>query len=152
MANGGSVAKSVTNKCTHLLSSETGTKKCADAESKGVIVVDEPWVRSKCNDAEENESDHDEDEEDEEEAPSPVKAKPQPVAPQATSSDSVYLECPSSSGGKFWHCTLDGSGTTVTFGKVGSNGSTQVKEHGTEEAARKFFEKVLREKKNKGYT
>ena len=51
-ANGGDIAKSVTNKCTHLISAETGTKKCIDAEKKGVIVVDEDWVRGQCgNDA-----------------------------------------------------------------------------------------------------
>eukprot|EP00603_Paraphysomonas_imperforata_P015033 CAMPEP_0114464798 /NCGR_PEP_ID=MMETSP0104-20121206/8129_1 /TAXON_ID=37642 ORGANISM="Paraphysomonas imperforata, Strain PA2" /NCGR_SAMPLE_ID=MMETSP0104 /ASSEMBLY_ACC=CAM_ASM_000202 /LENGTH=164 /DNA_ID=CAMNT_0001637917 /DNA_START=58 /DNA_END=549 /DNA_ORIENTATION=- len=47
-ANGGEVAKTVTNKCTHLISAETGTKKCADAEKKGVVVVDEAWVRDQC--------------------------------------------------------------------------------------------------------
>jgi NAD-dependent DNA ligase len=50
-ANGGEVAKTVTNKCTHLMSSETGTKKCADAEKKGVLIVDEAWVREQCGDA-----------------------------------------------------------------------------------------------------
>jgi hypothetical protein len=29
------------------LSAITGTKKCVDAESKGVVVVDEEWVRQK---------------------------------------------------------------------------------------------------------
>ena len=48
IANGGEVAKTVTNKCTHLISAETGTKKCADAEKKGAIVVDEAWVREQC--------------------------------------------------------------------------------------------------------
>jgi NAD-dependent DNA ligase len=45
--NGGQVAKSVTNACTHLVSAETGTKKCQDAEEKGCAIVDEDWVRSK---------------------------------------------------------------------------------------------------------
>lgn len=45
--NGGSVAKTVTKACTHLVSSETGTKKCEDAEAKGVAIVDEQWVRNK---------------------------------------------------------------------------------------------------------
>jgi surface protein len=47
-ANGGEVVKTVTNKCTHLMSAESGTKKCADAEKKGVVVVDEAWVREQC--------------------------------------------------------------------------------------------------------
>ena len=68
IANGGEVAKSVTNKCTHLISAETGTKKCADAEKKGVIVVDEAWVREQCGeDTEAMDEDDDEDDEDEEE-------------------------------------------------------------------------------------
>lgn len=41
------MAKSVTNACTHLVSSETGTKKCQDAEAKGVTIVDEKWIRDK---------------------------------------------------------------------------------------------------------
>jgi hypothetical protein len=45
--HGGSVAKSVTNACTHLVSAETGTKKCQDAEEKGIAIVDEDWVRNK---------------------------------------------------------------------------------------------------------
>lgn len=47
--HGGSVAKSVTNSCTHLVSAERGTKKCQDAEAKGVVIVDEQWIRSKVN-------------------------------------------------------------------------------------------------------
>jgi NAD-dependent DNA ligase len=45
--NGGEIAKSVTKKCTHLVSAMTGTKKCQDAEAKGLQVVDEEWVREK---------------------------------------------------------------------------------------------------------
>lgn len=45
-ANGGSCAKTVTNSCTHLVSSETGTKKCSDAEAKGVKIVNEDWIRT----------------------------------------------------------------------------------------------------------
>jgi hypothetical protein len=45
--NGGQVAKSVTNACTHLVSAETGTKKCQDAEEKGCAIVDEDWVRAR---------------------------------------------------------------------------------------------------------
>ena len=67
VANGGEVAKTVTNKCTHLISAETGTKKCADAEKKGVIVVDEAWVRDQCGGGVTNET------EKEEEAPAPKK-------------------------------------------------------------------------------
>ncbi len=47
--NGGTVAKTVTNSVTHLVSSETGTKKCQDAEAKGVTIVDEKWVRDRIS-------------------------------------------------------------------------------------------------------
>ena len=47
ITNGGSVAKTGTNSCTHLVSSETGTKKCQDAAAKGVMIVDEQWIRDK---------------------------------------------------------------------------------------------------------
>lgn len=43
--HGGEVVKSVTNTCTHLVSAETGTKKCEDALAKGIAIVDEQWVR-----------------------------------------------------------------------------------------------------------
>jgi len=68
-SNGGTVAKSVTNKCTHLISSETGTKKCQDAEAKGVEIVDEDWVRNKIEgkDEDDDEDEDDEDDEDEDE-------------------------------------------------------------------------------------
>ena len=70
-ANGGDVVKTVTNKCTHLMSSESGTKKCADAEKKGVVIVDEAWVREQCGgsgmEIEEEEDDDDDEKEDEKE-------------------------------------------------------------------------------------
>jgi len=152
-ANGGEVAKTVTNKCTHLISAETGTKKCADAEKKGVVVVDEAWVRDQCGGSTMMEV-----EEEEEAPPAPAAKKGAKAKPTASSKASsggdrefVYMECDSSSGGKFWQCTLDGSGTTVVYGKVGSAGATQVKDHGSADAAKKFFDKVGREKANKGY-
>jgi len=49
IANGGSVAKTVTNSCTHLVSSETGTKKCQDAAAKGIMIVNEQWIRNKVS-------------------------------------------------------------------------------------------------------
>jgi hypothetical protein len=49
--HGGTVAKTVTNSVTHLVSAETGTKKCQDAEAKGVTIVDEAWVRKRVNQA-----------------------------------------------------------------------------------------------------
>lgn len=45
---GGTIAKSVTKKVTHLVTSEFGTKKSQDAELKGVMIVSEDWVRAKA--------------------------------------------------------------------------------------------------------
>jgi NAD-dependent DNA ligase len=49
LENGGTVAKSVTKSVTHLVSGETDSKKCADATAKGVIIVNEQWVRDKVS-------------------------------------------------------------------------------------------------------
>jgi BRCT domain type II-containing protein len=70
--NGGRVSKTVTNSVTHLVSSETGTQKCDEAEAKGVKIVDEDWVRNRIENRDGkvggSDDDHeDEDEEDEEE-------------------------------------------------------------------------------------
>ena len=94
-ANGGDVAKTVTNKCTHLISAETGTKKCADAEKKGAIVVDEAWVREQCGGGG---GEVDDEMEEEVSAPAPKKAGKQvtKVSKKAANPTSVP---PSSSGG-----------------------------------------------------
>ena len=67
--NGGRVSKTVTNSVTHLVSSETGTQKCDDAEAKGVKIVDEDWVRTRIESGggKDEGSDEDEDENEEEE-------------------------------------------------------------------------------------
>jgi hypothetical protein len=64
----------VTNSVTHLVSSETGTKKCDEAEAKGAKIVDEDWVRNriengggKAGDDEDKDEDEEQEEEDEEE-------------------------------------------------------------------------------------
>jgi BRCT domain type II-containing protein len=72
-SNGGRVCKTVTNTVTHLVSSETGTQKCDDAEAKGVKIVTEDWVRNRIESGggkdggSEEEDDENGEEEDEEE-------------------------------------------------------------------------------------
>ena len=151
--NGGDIAKTVTNSCSHLISAQLGTKKCQDAEKKGVIVVSEDWVREQCGDGNEMEEEENEEEEEEivEEPPQKAKKASKKTVSANTGGDSIYMECSSSSGGKFWQCNLDGSTTAVTYGKIGSAGATQVKDHGDEESARKFFDKMVNEKSKKGY-
>jgi len=57
LKHGGKVAKSVTNSVTHLVSAETGTKKCQDAEDKGATIVNEDWVRKRVANANANAGD-----------------------------------------------------------------------------------------------
>jgi len=52
---------------------------------------------------------------------------------------------------KFWKITLDGSATTVNFGRRGTNGQTQTKEWASEDEARKNYDKLIAEKVKKGY-
>ena len=52
---------------------------------------------------------------------------------------------------KFWRITLDGKSHTVHFGRRGTKGQEQTKEFGSEEEARKSYEKLVAEKVKKGY-
>jgi uncharacterized protein (TIGR02996 family) len=52
---------------------------------------------------------------------------------------------------KFWNIDLQGDSFTVQFGRVGTNGQTQVKEFDDEEAAQKAHDKLIAEKLAKGY-
>ena len=53
---------------------------------------------------------------------------------------------------KFWNIDLQGKQFTVTFGKVGTNGQTQVKAFADDAAAKKEHDKLVAEKVKKGYT
>lgn len=53
---------------------------------------------------------------------------------------------------KFWNIELQGKAFTVTFGRLGTDGQTQVKEFPSEEKARKEHDKLVKEKLGKGYT
>jgi uncharacterized protein (TIGR02996 family) len=52
---------------------------------------------------------------------------------------------------KFWHIDLQGPRFTVTFGKVGTRGQTQVKDFPDAQQARKAHDKLVAEKLGKGY-
>ena len=60
----------------------------------------------------------------------------------------IYMDSKSS---KFWNIEVKGASFTVTYGRTGSDGQTQTKDFGTEEAARKAAEALIREKLGKGY-
>lgn len=55
------------------------------------------------------------------------------------------------SSNKFWEITLDGKSFKTTFGKIGSSGQTQLKQFGSDAAAKKVYEKLIAEKVKKGY-
>ncbi|NHZ63706.1 DUF4132 domain-containing protein [Massilia genomosp. 1] len=52
---------------------------------------------------------------------------------------------------KFWEVTQDGSDVTVCFGKIGSAGKAQTKNHPDAAAAHAAVDKLIREKTGKGY-
>lgn len=60
-------------------------------------------------------------------------------------------ECPSSSGGKFWSCSVDGSLVTTSWGRLNTKGQTKTTDHVTEEKAKKFVETTIKKKEKEGY-
>jgi hypothetical protein len=141
-ANGGEVVKSVTNKCTHLMSAESGTMNCADAEKIGVIIVDEAWVRAQCQGGESD--DEMEIEEKEEtigaDSQAVLNEKPFPEIEEffRTSPLKRYLESPYDSNCLFWNdngtwkfwkadmSSADGKFfLTILSGDVGSDGTSE---------------------------
>ena len=52
---------------------------------------------------------------------------------------------------KFWRIKLQGSSTTVTFGKLGTRGRELRKEHPFRAYARAYYRSKVEEKRRKGY-
>ena len=52
---------------------------------------------------------------------------------------------------KFWEISRSGSEVTVAFGRIGTNGQTQVKDLSTHSAAIAHVDKLIAEKVRKGY-
>jgi predicted DNA-binding WGR domain protein len=63
----------------------------------------------------------------------------------------VYLEFAEGTSSKFWRARVEGKTLYVNYGKIGSNGQTQVKELGDASAATAEYDKLVREKRKKGY-
>lgn len=55
------------------------------------------------------------------------------------------------SSSKFWVIELEGSSFTTTYGKIGTDGQTSVKDWDSEEKAKKEYDKLIAEKVKKGY-
>lgn len=52
---------------------------------------------------------------------------------------------------KFWEIALDGSSFTTTYGRIGTDGQTSMKEYDSDEKAKKEYDKLIAEKTKKGY-
>jgi predicted DNA-binding WGR domain protein len=63
----------------------------------------------------------------------------------------VHLEFEEGTSSKFWRARVEGKTLYVNYGKIGSNGQTQVKEFANADGAQKEFDKLVREKRKKGY-
>lgn len=63
----------------------------------------------------------------------------------------VHLEFEEGTSSKFWRARVEGKTLYVNYGKIGSNGQTQVKDFSNSADALKEYEKLVREKRKKGY-
>ncbi len=64
---------------------------------------------------------------------------------------SVELEFEEGTSSKFWRARVEGKTLYVNYGRIGSNGQTQVKDFGDPDKAAKEYDKLVREKRRKGY-
>src|SRR5438477_5669004 len=64
----------------------------------------------------------------------------------------VHLEFEEGTSSKFWRARVEGKTLYVNYGKIGSNGQTQVKDFGNPATAQAELDKLVREKRKKGYT
>lgn len=67
--------------------------------------------------------------------------------------ETVYLELSEESGGahKFYEVVTRDIEVHIRYGRIGDTGQTQVNRHASEELARKFAQKKIRDKMSKGY-
>lgn len=63
----------------------------------------------------------------------------------------VHLEFEEANSSKFWRARVEGKTLYVNYGKIGSNGQTQVKDFADPAAAKKEYDKLVAEKRKKGY-
>ena len=63
----------------------------------------------------------------------------------------VHLEFEEGNSSKFWRARVEGKTLYVNYGKIGSNGQTQVKDFASPDVATREYEKLVNEKRRKGY-
>ncbi|MBC8101145.1 MAG: WGR domain-containing protein [Cytophagales bacterium] len=68
-----------------------------------------------------------------------------------TSGSEQIFHCTLDGTHKFWRVRLHGSTQTVSFGRIGTGGQTQTKSFEDEESARAATDRIIAQKKSKGY-
>jgi predicted DNA-binding WGR domain protein len=63
----------------------------------------------------------------------------------------AHLEFEEGTSSKFWRARVEGATLYVNYGKIGTQGQTQVKDFGSADLATKEYDKLVREKRKKGY-
>ena len=63
----------------------------------------------------------------------------------------VHLEFEEGTSSKFWRARVEGKTLYVNWGKIGTNGQTQVKDLADPAAAKREYDKLVAEKRKKGY-
>jgi predicted DNA-binding WGR domain protein len=63
----------------------------------------------------------------------------------------VQLEFEEGTSSKFWRARVEGKTLYVNWGKIGTNGQTQVKELADPAVAKREYDKLVAEKRKKGY-
>ena len=84
----------------------------------------------------------------------PAKTQPpkKQKAESTESSEPRYFELSDGKSSKFWEISIDDNEVTVRYGRIGTNGTTKVKEHASAAVAQKEYDKLISEKEGKGYT
>jgi len=75
-----------------------------------------------------------------------------PAVPVAAQGETRTFECTEGGARKFWRIGLEGLDVTVTFGRLGTRGQTQLKQFATVDRARQEVQKLVAVKLKKGYT
>lgn len=84
------------------------------------------------------------------EAAAPAAPLPAPAA-AATAVPARHFECTEGSARKFWRISRQGIDVTVSYGRIGTQGQTQIKQFVTEQRAEQEVQKLVAEKLKKGY-
>jgi predicted DNA-binding WGR domain protein len=63
----------------------------------------------------------------------------------------VHLEFEEGGSSKFWRARVEAKALYVNYGKIGSTGQTQVKQFPDDPSAQRELDKLVREKRKKGY-